>query len=176
VTVRVAFAPVLHGELVDDDPSAEQLARRLQLLADHLGYPWRVNPSATGLDLLVGLRWKDRERLFTPVPPPPPAKMFLEPDISWSRMPYAEERARRYLHVYDRGGSYAAGLAGLEVGIGAPVHHPDGVAFDKRVPGYYRVRLVEQGDVRMPSTCRPSRNSLAGASHNSLLARDACSI
>jgi len=76
--------------------------------------------------------------------------MYLEAEILWSRVPYADEQAARYLHVYDRGGSYAAGLAGLEVGIGEAEHHPDGVVFDKRIPGYYRVRLVDQGDVRMP--------------------------
>lgn len=159
---RVAIASVMVGAVVEGvegadgrkvgaDPDAESLARRLQLYADHVGYPWRVAASATGTDLMIGLRWNDREELFTPATPVPPAQVPLEPDLNWSRIPYEHEQECQYLHVYDRGGSYAAGIAGLELPIGEPTHHCEGLAFDAKMPGLWRVEIPEPADVRMPN-------------------------
>ena len=48
----------------------------------------------------------------------------MEADISWCRQPTGEELAHKWIHAYDRSGSYLAGVSGLELGVGAPVHHP----------------------------------------------------
>jgi len=141
----------LETPVLGDDPAPATLARRLGLFADAVGAPWAMSGSTTGIDLMISLRAKDRTRLFTPHEPVPPALMnTLESDFLWSRKPTESESAHRYVHAYDRGGSYAAGLAGLELGIGAPTHHPDGGSFDPKLPGYWKVEVPDAADWRHP--------------------------
>lgn len=141
--------------VLGDDPSPAALARRLGLLSGALRAPWVMNGFTTGLELMFKLRGRDRKTVFAAVDPVPPAKMSTENDVVWSRKPTAEEGQRRFVHAYDRGGSYAAGVAGLELGIGAPTHHPEGLAFDKKLPGYWRVQVSDSGDWRMPHPLNP---------------------
>ena len=142
--------------VLGDDPSPATLARRLGLFADALKAPWALSGSTTGLNLLTDLKWKDRDRLLAAREPVPPATdATLEADFNWSRKPTAEESTHRYVHAYDRGGSYAAGLAGLEVGIGDAVHHRDGTGFDPKLPGYWLVEVPQAGDWRLPYLLRP---------------------
>src|SRR5699024_5629457 len=115
-----------------------------------LGFSYRVSPSSTGFDLMESLRWRDRDRLFHPHEPVAPALGLGDPDLNWSRKPTAEELKLPYVHVYDRGCSYIAGVAGLELPEGDPDHHPDGTEFDSRVPGYWLVDLGEAADWRYP--------------------------
>src|ERR1019366_5282956 len=115
--------------LLQGNPDHATLARRIGLLADSLGHPYHLSGSTTGLDLMMVLRWKDRETLFGPREPIPPAQMNVEADISWCRAPSTEEQDHRFVHAYDRSGSYLAGVSGLELGVGDPVHHPEGCPF-----------------------------------------------
>ena len=159
--VWVALLPAMNddpGEIpvLAGDPSPATLARRLSLFAGALRAPWAMSPSSTGFDLMISLRAKDRERLFSPREPVPPARInTLEQDLNWSRVPSEQERTCRYLHAYDRGGSYAAGIAGLELGIGEAQHHPQGRAFDPKLPGYWKVEAPPSGDWRMPHPLVP---------------------
>ena len=163
---------VLLPAMTDDDanvallrgnPEPATLARRIGLLAKALGFPYQLSGSTTGLDLMTALRWKDRERLFAVHEPIPPARQSnIESDISWSRPPTAEERQHEWIHAYDRSGSYLAGVSRLELGIGEPVHHPEGTAFDGKTPGYWRIEIPDSsGDWRMPHLLDP-RGTFAG--------------
>lgn len=145
--------------VLGDDPAPGALARRLGLFAEHLRAPWTLTPHTTGIDLMITLRARDRERLFAPRPPVRPAEVAnLEAEINWSRVPGEAERAMRYAHAYDRGGSHAAGVAGLELGIGEAVHHPDGVAFDPKLPGYHLVEIPDADTWQHPHPLNPRGN------------------
>jgi hypothetical protein len=140
-----------------DNPSPATLARRIALLAGALHAPWAMSGSTTGFNHLDDLRWKNRKEYFQPYEPVPPALVSeLEREWNWSRHLEEHEANRKYLHLFDRGGSHAAGMAGLEVGIGEPEHHPDGCAFDPKLPGYHLIEVPEIGDARMPHPLKPT--------------------
>jgi len=150
--------PVLAGR-----PSPAQVARRLQLLAGALGFPWKINGNVTAIDLLVqarpktfnGREWKG-EVLAPSTTAPPYGILDVERDYNWTRQPTAEERRCRYVHAYDRGGSHFAALSTLELPIGDPIHHPDGTKFDPRLPGYWLVDVPENHNWRMPYVLNPN--------------------
>ncbi|WP_217631144.1 hypothetical protein [Modestobacter sp. DSM 44400] len=160
--VWIALIPAMNADPLEtpvlaDGPSPATLARRLSLFTEQLKAPWAMGASATGIDLMINLRWKDRERLFAPRDPVPPAQVStLEQDINWSRVPTETERSARFVHAYDRGGSYAAGVAGLELGVGEAEHHPQGRDFDPKLPGYWKIEVPERaGDWRFPHPLIP---------------------
>jgi hypothetical protein len=148
--------------ILADEPSPAQIARRLKLLADALRFPWKINAGVTAVDLMLQTRtktwspkdWKDV--VFAPSTTAVPFGIGdVESDFDWSRKPTAEESQRRYVHAYDRGGSYVAGIAGLELPIGDPVHHPDGAPFDAATPGYWLTEIPESADWRLPYVLNP---------------------
>jgi hypothetical protein len=138
------------------DPDPATLARRIGLLTGALGHPYAMSGSTSGIDLMMVLRWKDREKLFTPRATIEPAQLnTVAVDINWSRKPTLEELKHRWVHAYDRSGSYLAGCAGLELGIGEAKHHPDGTPFVRGLPGYWRIEIPANGDWRMPNPLDP---------------------
>ena len=142
--------------LIRDDPTPAVLARRIGLLADALGYPYQLSGSTTGIDLMMALRGKDRDAVFAAHEPCQPAAIpNVEIDLSWSRKPTADELEHGWVHAYDRSGSYLAGVSGLELPIGEPVHHLEGIEFQARVPGYWRIEIPECGDWRTPHPLDP---------------------
>lgn len=155
----IVALPVLNPAdlpLIADEPDPKTLARRLQLFADAVGHPFKMSSSITGLDYMKALRWKDRERFFTPYTAvPPAANANTELDPSWCRKPHETEARQRYVHAYDRSGSYLAG-GSLEVGVGEAEHHPDGREFDAKLPGYWRIEIPPTNDWRMPHPLDPS--------------------
>lgn len=152
-----------------DDPAPAQIARRLQLLADALRFPWKINAGVTAVDLMLQTRTKTwspqewKEVVFAPSTTSPPFGIGdVESDFDWSRTPTTEEGQCRYVHAYDRGGSYVAGIAGLELPIGDPVHHADGAAFDAKTPGYWLAEIPETADWRMPYVLNPRAIQFTG--------------
>lgn len=148
--------------ILSDEPTPAQIAKRLQLLADSLRFPWKINAGVTAVDLMLQTRTKTwspqewRDVVFAPSTIAPPFGIGdVESDFNWSRPPTSEERQRRYIHAYDRGGSYVAGIAGLELPIGNPVHHPDGAPFNAKTPGYWLVDIPETTDWRLPYLLNP---------------------
>ena len=148
--------------ILADEPAPAQIARRLQLLADALRFPWKINAGVTAVDLMLQTRTKKwsphewKEVVFAPSTTSPPFGIGdVESDFDWSRPPTSAESQCRYLHAYDRGGSYVAGIAGLELAIGDPVHHPAGAAFDAKTPGYWLAEIPEASDWRMPYVLNP---------------------
>lgn len=156
---RFVLLPALKDDfkhIVDDDPDPVTIARRLQRFADALRAPYAISASTTGLDLMFTLHWRDRERLFAPSQPVPPAEIpTLEADIEWQRKPTDTELEHRWVHAYDRGGSYLAGISGLELGIGEPTYFPEGREFDKRLPGYWRITMPAKGEWLTPNPIDP---------------------
>lgn len=151
ITRDAANVALMRGE-----PNHATLARRIGLLAEALGHPYQLSGSTTGLDLMMTLRHRDRDRFFPILEPCAPAQVSnIEADISWCRQPTGEELTHEWVHAYDRSGSYLAGVSGLELGVGAPVHHPDGTAFVPRMPGYWRIEIPDTGDWRMPHPLDP---------------------
>ncbi|MDA0252549.1 MAG: hypothetical protein O2892_15360 [Actinomycetota bacterium] len=147
--------------IIDDAPPA-QLAHRLQLFADEMRFPFKVNNGVTGIDLMLESRPKTRspkewrDEVFAPSQTKPPYGIAdIEYDFDWSRLPNDEEAAMGYLHAYDRGGSYMAAIPGLELPIGNPTHHPDGAEFDAKLPGYWCIEVPEQQDWLMPYILNP---------------------
>lgn len=151
------------------DASPAQLARRLQLFATQMGFPFKVNSGVTGIDLMMECRPKTRspkewrEVVFAPSKTKPPYGIGdIEDDFDWSRSPTEEEAAMSYLHAYDRGGSYMAAIPGLELPIGDALHHPNGFDFDAKLPGYWCVEVPEQQDWLMPYVLNPKCRNITG--------------
>ena len=147
---------------VEDQPDNATLARRIGMFTEALGHPFHMSGQTTGLDLMMAMRGKrDEQAWFAVREPVPPAQITnAEIDFSWCRPPSGDETAHRYLHAYDRSGSYLAGVAGLDLGVGDPVEYPDGIAFHP-VPGYWQIQIPEAGDWRIPNPLDP-RGSWAG--------------
>lgn len=148
--------------ILADDPTPAQIAQRLRLLADALRFPWKINAGVTAVDLMLQTRTKAwspqqwRHLVFAPSTTTPPFGITdIESDFDWSRPPTNEESQRRYVHAYDRGGSYPAAISGLELPIGDPVHHPDGAPFDPKTPGYWLTNVPEGADWRLPYVLNP---------------------
>jgi hypothetical protein len=148
--------------ILAEEPSPAQIAHRLKLLADSLRFPWKINAGVTAVDLMLQTRTKTwspqqwRDVVFAPSTMVPPFGIGdVESDFDWSRPPTGEERQCRYVHAYDRGGSYVAAIAGLELPIGDPVHHPDGAPFDAKTPGYWLADIPESSDWRLPYVLNP---------------------
>ena len=160
----ICYLPAIDTEhaplLITDDPTPATLARRLQMFASVLGEPWHFSSQTTGFQLAETLRWKDRGML-APSERIPPTSVNIEVDVRWSRTPSEEEAGCRYVHGYDRNSAYLAALGGLDFGVfvdehgtygaGAPTHHPQGLAFDRKVAGLWRVVVPEVADLRLPS-------------------------
>lgn len=156
--------------MIGGNPTPQELVERIRDAATAVGIPLYMHPGQTGIDLAIKLRRKGMDvttstgqrehrrvkELFAPYAPVPPAEASnTERDLDWSRIPDEQERQLPYLHAYDRGGSYMAGAASLELSIGEPVHHPDGRPFDKRLPGYWLIDVPENGDWRLPNPLAP---------------------
>ncbi|MGQ4519137.1 hypothetical protein ACUH92_08950 [Dermabacteraceae bacterium CCM 9520] len=137
----------------DPAPSPEEIVERLTLTAESLGMPLLMSPGQTGIDLAIKLRKGTRglKEMFDAHDPVEPAEISnTEKDFAWTRKPTEEEKELRYLHAYDRGGSYMAGAASLDLGIGKPEHHPRGREFDKKLPGYWLIDIPTKDQMIFP--------------------------
>lgn len=162
--VLVALMPGMSRRdmpMLKDDPAPAQIARRLALLADALRFPWKIGAGTTFVDLVMQCRPRTyspaqwREEIWSPSTSPEPDFLAdIEGDFDWSRRPTEAEAAMRYVHSYDRGGSYFS-AAGGELPIGEPVHHPGGAPFDASVPGYWRIEVPDAADWRLPHLLNP---------------------
>lgn len=157
--------PILVG-----NPAPAQLARRLQLLADALQYPLKMNPGVTALDLMVEARPKGTGKddwIQGPLAPSnyeaPYTINDAESDYDWSRTPTADEAECLYVHAYDRGGSYPAAIPGTELPIGEPEDYPDGSVLGDadslklwaKKPGMFEVEVPGQQEWLLPHVLNP---------------------
>lgn len=154
--------------ILANEPTPAQIATRLQRLADVLKFPWKINAGVTAVDLMLQARpktWtpKDwRNMVWGPSTTPVPYALDdIERDFNWSRTPGEDELNLKYVHAYDRGGSYVAGIAGTELPIGDPEHHEGGIPFDPKLPGYWLIDIPEPGDWRFPYLLNPGRYDIS---------------
>lgn len=151
--------PILVG-----DPDPATVARRLKLFADTLDFPWKISGPTTGLDLVKEARPKTygpaewRETVWARSGFALPSGIGLVArDYAWSRKPTPAEAACKYCHAYDRGGSYLAGLAGLELPIGEPEHKNEGEwEFDPRVPAFILTCIPPAATWELPYVLSPA--------------------
>lgn len=144
---------------IKDGPEPSALAARLQRIAER-GFPYAVTPTSTGRNLMWDTVFQRRDHteqrktFMVPSAPifDPRAFGSLEDDLNWSRVPSDVERSHEFVHAYDRNGSYLAGVQGTYFGVGAPTHHPDGIAYQgERFQAYYRVQLPAETPWNIPS-------------------------
>lgn len=166
--------PILVDSETDDGvelPQPHVIARRLKLFADAHRFPFKLTPGVTAIDLMVACRPKGTtiaDWCNGPLAPSTFEVPFtvndVERDFNWTRTLTEDEGKRRYVHAYDRGGSYPAAIAGLELPIGDPVHYPDGAAFEDpgkleqllKAPGLVTVAVPESQDWRVPFLLNPA--------------------
>jgi hypothetical protein len=172
--------PILIDKTTEDGielPPPRAIAHRLKLFADAHRFPFKLNPGVTAIDLMVACRpqgttiadWRNG-----PLAPSTFEVPFtvndVERDFNWTRTLTADELKRRYVHAYDRGGSYPAAIAGLELPIGDPVHCPDGSVFEDparleqllKAPGLVTIVVPEAQDWRVPFLLNPAGLQFTG--------------
>ncbi|MGC5225407.1 CHC2 zinc finger domain-containing protein [Micromonospora sp. DT81.3] len=143
------ISTILHG-----DPDSATIARRLGKFTMALKFPYRSSAGTTGIKLMTSLVVRDRqEQVFRPIDKPAAVKetTISEGDFNWQRALTDEEQSKRWVHGFDRGGSYLAATS-VEVGIGEPTHHDGPLQFTRqnRLPGYWSITVPELGSWLMP--------------------------
>ncbi|WP_449346023.1 DUF927 domain-containing protein [Streptomyces xanthochromogenes] len=107
--------------------------------------PYYLSPNKTAQDF-AGCAPDDvlsqaiRDRAVPPVHTMPPilSMQWNAPAETIS----ASDRAALWLHQYDKNAAWLGAFGGAKLGIGDPVHHPDGATFSKDLAGYWRVASV----------------------------------
>lgn len=137
--------------LLEGDPSPGVLARRLALFAGGYGHPFKMSAQTSAFDYVRSLRWKERGSITEPQRDLIHEEAEL--DGNWTRRLADEEQGLRYLHAYDRSGSYVAGLSSKgHFGVGQPEHVEGPVTLERTTYGLVRlVGLPEAGDWRAPN-------------------------
>lgn len=157
-----------------DQPEPLQLVDRLAAFAAATGISYRINPATTGMDLIDHTRPPLREgeqdvsrvavRKGVGADLPPflhnrsdQRIINLEPDFFWGRTYSSlgrEEKARRYVHGFDRNKSYLVPWSSTELGIGDLTHLTGEQArWDGKseAPGYYRITQPTWAHTHLPS-------------------------
>lgn len=171
VRIQLVLAPFVAAfddscTLTADDPDPQVLARRAQLVTDTLGVTWDSSGGRTGLSLLSKLRPAKpaggRAALVATEFVAPPRPLVKDPArtprgaLLWCRRATDDEAGRGFIHGYDVNAQYLAALGAAEVGVGEPVHHPDGAEFSAKVAGLWRIKPPAGGDWRLPDITRPA--------------------
>ena len=140
--------------ILDGDPDPATIARRLGKFTAALKFPYRSSAGTTGTKLMRALLPRDKhDEIYYPQDRPGPVKdqMMAEGDFNWQRKLFGDELEQRWVHGFDRGGSYLA-AASTEVGVGAPTHYDGPLQFTKATnkPGYWLITAPEPGSWLMP--------------------------
>lgn len=134
-----------------DDP--DELLRALALFAHLVSIRYRRSTGATGTGLMRALhRGPHAKRLEDPqLPPPALERSSGERDLVWMRPLSQAERARSWVHCFDRNGMYLGACSSLELGFGKPILLQGGeLVFEAGRPGYWRARLSGVADPALP--------------------------
>jgi len=127
------------------DVDGATLADALALYAENVGTPYYRAAGRTGLDLLGAHEEHKRTgvRAFEKNLPAPAREADTVKELSWVRTLGADERGMRFLHSYDKNALWLGAAGVVELGSGGLEERrdTDGVAFDKRLPGYWHARI-----------------------------------
>ena len=137
--------------ILADQPTPAQVARRLQLLADALR-PWKINAGVTAVDLMLQTRtkaWSPREWrdvVFAPSTTAPPFGIGDVRRLQLVRPPTRQESERRYVHAYDRGGSYVVASRTWSSRSATRSTIRRRAIVNPKTPGYWLVDIPERGN------------------------------
>jgi len=128
-----------YDEILEGEPGAEHLAKRLGLLCRTIGFPFTVTPAQTGL---ASIEYALKDGLpAVPVPEVPYNHIAANP--SWIDPDTIDAASSdSFVHVFDRRKSFLAGAGNALVGDGAFVHHPNGCDWDPNMAGFYRLEQL----------------------------------
>lgn len=161
-----------YSELLTGSVEPVDLAYRLHRMAELLGTTYSTSGAITGRRLYERLH-PPGGRALTPTEIVMPPEPFANPrrmaagTMMWIRPFTAEERQHTYIHGYDLRANYLTAAGKAVVGMGAPEHHPDGIAFNPKTYGLWRISRSDQFypgfiETRGGHTMLPNIMELAG--------------
>lgn len=168
--ITVLYTPAMDPGLCSDvfgaDVAPADQVARLQLFAQTMGSTWSGSAISTMQDLVRVLMPRAHREAWAQVVDyddvAPGRNRNLEPDFDWTRPPTQEETGRAFVHAYDRNGSYLAAMSNAVLGVGAPDHHPQGLAFDPKRAGWWLVEIPEPDNTMAPNLLDPTGSALRG--------------
>jgi hypothetical protein len=144
---------------------AAQLARRIAAYVEHTGTAWAVSGAVTGLHLVDRTRVNAAGRLTAPAEPPRIATKagpaMREADLLWQRRPEPDEITLPYVHGFDVSGMYLAAMSSVRLGLGT-AEHREAPAFDRNMPGYWKVSPGRWEVRRLPNPFDPRATGNTG--------------
>lgn len=70
--------------------------------------------------------------------------------FKWMRPLTSTESEATWCHGYDQNAAYLSAVSQATLGLGEPEHHRDGRAFDKKLPGLWKITGPEPDNVLLP--------------------------
>lgn len=132
-----------YDALLTGDPTPADLAQRLGLLCRTIKFPYSVTPGQTGLQSIAYAT--NHGMPLVKIPDVSFGDVGANPQ--WFNQDALEEFLAQhpsgYAHVFDRRRSYLASAGNAILGTGEATHHPEGVDFDPKVAGFYRLAPLE---------------------------------
>lgn len=165
-----------YSELLTGDVEPVDLAYRLHRMAELLGTTYSTSGAIAGRRLYERLH-PPGGRALTPTEIVMPPEPFANPrrmaagTMMWIRPFSAEERRHKYIHGYDLRANYLTAAGKAIVGMGAPEHHPEGIEFNPKTSGMWRISRSDQFypgfiETRGGHTMLPNIMELAGRGDN----------
>ncbi len=129
------------------DTDGATLLGALGAYAQAVGTPYYRSPGRTGADLLqeLGKRGAGAGRAFAERWPGPALQVDTETEVSWLRTLAPAERAKTYLHSYDKNAQWLSAAGVVELGLSGIEERRDPggkLPFDKKLPGYWLARIA----------------------------------
>jgi len=129
------------------DTDSATLLGGLGAYAHAVGTPYYRSPGRTGLDLMqeLGKRGADSKREFPERLPAPAGQADTVTELSWLRTLAPAERAKAYLHSYDKNAQWLSAAGVVELGLSGIEERCDPAGklpFDKKLPGYWLARIA----------------------------------
>ena len=129
------------------DTDGATLLAALLAYARAMGTPYYRSPGRTGTDLLqeLGKRGAGAGRAFAERWPGPALQVDTETEVSWLRTLSPAERAKPYLHSYDKNAQWLSAAGVVELGLSGIEERRDPAGklpFDKKLPGYWLARIA----------------------------------
>lgn len=140
------------------EADAAAVARRAQRFTDAVGVGFVWSGAVTGQSLYRMLhppsgkaRVLGKDELVRPISILRRAgSVYSLSAMNWVRPMHPEEARCVYVHGYDLHAAYLSAMQQAIVGLGDPQHHPEGVEFDKRCPGLWRIMAPQRDNVLLP--------------------------
>jgi hypothetical protein len=158
-TVQFVVLPVARqvpdaAELLSGTPA--QIASRVERFTRLLGAPFTWSGGVTGRVLYDRLH-PAGGRARTPIELVDPIKLLRSAGsvaghtaFKWMRPLSSAEAHMQWCHGYDGNGARLSAVGQATLGVGEPEHHRPGRAFDKKLPGLWKIAKPEPDNVLLP--------------------------